>query len=248
MLKSKALDILGALTHDEVKEFHIFLSSPYFNTNKTIVKFYDILIKFYPDFNNPTLTKEYIFKKLHPGNKFKDEVIRNLLSRLLLLGETFLRQKSIENDKHGKEVYLIEELSKRKIGNLFEKNVKRLEKDLPSRDTDGNSYLVKFRLETEKFNFNMSNKKISSPLDIEDDMNILIKRGEHLINFFVLTHIKEMDFLEKFSKLFNYKIDETLPADFSTRIKLKELLEYLIKRKDENSIIYEVYPESDKGI
>jgi hypothetical protein len=87
----------------------------------------------------------------------------------------------------------------------------------------------------------MSNKRISSPLDIEDDMDILIKRGEHLINFFILTHIKEMDFLEKFSKLFNYKIDDTLPADFSTRIKLNELLEYLIRRNDENSIIYEIY-------
>lgn len=241
MLKSKALDILGALSPDEVKEFRIFLTSPYYNTNKTVLKFFDILIKFYPEFNQSSLTKESIYTKMHPGSKYKDEVIRNLLSRLLLLGENYLRVKGFENDEYRKELYLIGELSKRKVGSLFEKNVKRLESSLPEKDTEGTSYLLKFELETEKFNFNLSNKKISSPLDIEEDMEILIKRGEHLINFFVLTHLKGMDFLQKFSKLYNFSIEDTLPADFTKRLKLPELLEYMIRRKGENKEIYQIY-------
>ena len=84
--------------------------------------------------------------------------------------------KGFENDEYRKELYLTSELSKKKgTGSLFEKNVKRLEKSLPEKDTEGTSYLLKFELETEKFNFNLSNKKISSPLDIEEDMEILIK-------------------------------------------------------------------------
>ena len=92
MLKSKTLDILGALSPDEVKEFRIFLTSPYYNTNKTVLKFFDILIKFYPDFNQSSLTKENIYAKLHPGSKYKDEVIRNLLSRCFCLEKIFCRE------------------------------------------------------------------------------------------------------------------------------------------------------------
>lgn len=241
MLKSKTLDILGALSPDEVKEFRIFLTSPYYNTNKTVLKFFDILIKFYPDFDQSSLTKENIYAKLHPGSKYKDEVIRNLLSRLLLLGENFLRVKGFENDKYRKELYLTSELSKRNVGSLFEKNVKRLEKSLPKKDTQGASYLMKFELETEKFNFNLSNKKISGPLDIKENMDILIGRGENLINFFILGLMSENDFLKKFSKLYNYNIDDTLPVDFTKRLKLPELLEYMIRRKGSNKEIYEIY-------
>lgn len=241
MLKSKALDILKALSPEEVKDFRIFLSSPYFNTNKTIIRFYDILMKYYPDFNSQTFTKENIYLKLHPSTSYKDEVIRNLLSRLLLLGENYLMLKSFEVSEYRKDLHLISELNKRRISSLFEKNVKRIEKTLPEVDTDGNSYLIKFELETEKFNFNLANKKISSPLDIEDVMQILISRGEDLINFFILMHLKEMDFLEKFQKIYNYDIGDTLPTDFSKRIKLTGVLEYLINRKDKNSVIYEIY-------
>lgn len=241
MLKSKTLDILGALSPDEVKEFRIFLSSPYYNTNKTVLKFFDILIKFYPEFNQSSLTKENIYAKLHPGVKYKDEVIRNLLSRLLLLGENYLRVKGFESNEYRNELSLIGELSKRKVASLFEKNVKKLEKSLPKNDTTGTTYLMKFELETEKFNFNQANKRISSPLDIDESMSVLIKRGENLINFFILTLMAEVDFMKKFSKHYNYGIDDTLPMDFTKRLKLPELLDYMIRRKGDNKEIYQIY-------
>ncbi|MCB0722577.1 MAG: hypothetical protein KDC42_09750 [Ignavibacteriae bacterium] len=241
MLKSKALDIISTFSSNEIKDFREFLSSPFFNTNKTLIKFYDQIAKFYPDFSKEPLSKEYLFKKLHPDEEYRDEVVRNLLSRLLALGESFLKIKGMENDEFGSDIYLVEELNRRKLGSLFEKNVSKMMTNLPEKDTDGFSYLIRFKLETERFNYIISNKKISSPLDIEEVMQILIKMGEQLINFFVMKHLNEMDSLEKFSKLYNYKIDNTLPVDFSKRIKFTELLDYLVKRKDENSIIYEIY-------
>lgn len=241
MLKSKALDIIGSFSSEEVKEFREFLSSSYYNTNKTLSKFYDLIAKFYPDFNKSTLTKEYLYGKLYPGEKYRDEVIRNLLSRLLSQGESYLRVKGFEEDSFGRDIYLIEELNKRKIGSLFDKNVNRMEKLLAKKDIDGNSYFYKFRLETEKFNYNLTNRRISSPLEIDEDMEILKKRGEHIINFFIMTHLKETDFLNKFSNLYNYDIDDFLTIDFNKKTDLINVLVHLMKRKDEYSSVYEIY-------
>lgn len=241
MLKSKALDILGALTPEEMKEFHIFVSSPFFNTNNTVIKFLDVLSKFHPDFKDPVLSKEYLYKKLHPKGTYKDEVIRNLLSRLLSLGEDYLRIKGMEKDEYRKNLHLISELNKRKVGSLFEKNVQKLEKLLPEAEFEGSSYLMKVELETQKFVFNLTNKRSASTSDIEENIDILIRRGEYLINYFILTHLKEMDFLTKFSNMYNVDISGTLPVEFMNRIKLTDLIDYLRKTKDESAVIYEIH-------
>jgi hypothetical protein len=241
MLKSKALDILGALSPEEMKEFRVFIISPYFNTNNTIIKFFDILAKYYPGFKDPVLTKEFVFKKLNPQLKYKDEVIRNLFSRLLSLGEEFLRIKGMQNDEYRKELHLITELNKRKVGSLFEKNVQKLEKLLPEKEFEGNSYQIKMELESQKFVYSLINKKISSTNEIEDNINTLIRRGENLINYFVLTHLKEMDFLRKFSNMYNVDISDTLPMDFMNRIKIIELVDYLRKTNDSSSVVYDIH-------
>lgn len=241
MLKSKGLDILGAFTSEEMKEFRVFITSPYFNTNNSVVKFFDVLAKFHPGFKDPTLSKEFVFKKLNPNAKYKDEVIRNLFSRLLSLGEEFLRIKGMYNDEYRSNLHLITELNKRKVSGIFEKNVQKLEKLLPEKEFEGHSYQIKMELETQKFVFSLTNKKISSTNEIEENINTLIRRGENLINYFVLTYLKEMDFLSKFSNMYNTDTSETLPMEFMNRIKIIELVDYLRKTNDKNSVVYEIH-------
>ena len=116
-----------------------------------------------------------------------------------------------------------------------------MEKLLEKQDIDGNSYFFKFRLETEKFNYNLTNRRISSPLEIDEDMMILKKRGEHIINFFIMAHLKQTDFLNKFSSLYNYDIDEYLTIDFNKKTDLINVLIHLMQRNDEYSNVYEIY-------
>ena len=63
-MKGKSLDIIKTFSEDEIKKFDLFLSSPYFNSKKSIVRLFKELRKFYPDFDSEDLTEEYLYSKV----------------------------------------------------------------------------------------------------------------------------------------------------------------------------------------
>jgi hypothetical protein len=52
MKNSKLASLLSKLSQKEFKEFGKFVKSSYFNTNSNIIKLYDLIAKYFPDFNN----------------------------------------------------------------------------------------------------------------------------------------------------------------------------------------------------
>ena len=85
MLKSKALDILKTFSTEEFKRFEQFVSSPYFNTNKSVLKLVLELKKFYPDFNSDKMTEDYIYGRVYGKDKYSYSAMRNLMSGLIQL-------------------------------------------------------------------------------------------------------------------------------------------------------------------
>jgi hypothetical protein len=121
MISSKAIELISTFSKTEFNDFGSFVSSPYFNRESVMVKFYDVLKKYYPSFDNRNFTKEKVFTKLYPGKKYNDGVMRNILSSMLELAETFLGVEQLVNDKVQFNFVLMKELSERKQLKLFER-------------------------------------------------------------------------------------------------------------------------------
>src|SRR5690242_19380232 len=94
MVDSKLIILLRGLIPVELRYFKEYIHSPYFNKNKRLCRLVDILYSTAPDFNHESLAKEHLFAKLFPGEPYKDQKLRDLISHTVQFLEDFL---AIEN-------------------------------------------------------------------------------------------------------------------------------------------------------
>ena len=123
MIKAKVLDILKALSKDELKQFGEYISSPVINKRETVAELFNAYRKHFPEFSDKSFTKEKVFRKLYPGKAYNDEVFRNLNSQLLKHAEDFLSFLSYTSNQFSVKKHLLSELLNRNILSLFEKNL-----------------------------------------------------------------------------------------------------------------------------
>ena len=125
IFSSKFVRLIKALTEEEVKSFEIWLSSPWCNTNKNIIRLFDVLKKHAPQFDSEKLTKEKLFKKILPNGKFSDRRMNNLLSEGYLVLEQFVIFQNLKNNQHLRKDILTQEFQKRDLEDWFFKNVRK---------------------------------------------------------------------------------------------------------------------------
>jgi hypothetical protein len=131
MLKSKATEIFSKLPSHEMKEVRALINSPLYNKNKNIIKLYDALKPFYPEFSDAKCTKQTIYKVIFDDKPYNDKIMRNLLSEFYKLAEEYLVYKASQSEKY-KEMLLFENLIEydtvypKKYNEAVEKNKTRL--------------------------------------------------------------------------------------------------------------------------
>lgn len=173
MINTKVIKVLNLLTNDEFKELGKFINSPFFNSNKSLIKLYLLLKKHYPGFE---FTAEDAFKFLFPGKVFYIARIRQLFAEMYQLCEDFLAHKSLNADNFTKKYYIIKELEKNKLDTLFLTNVKKLEEELDSSKKGEDSYKRRGELESVIVDFH---------LDRNNQHKIqyhILRRGEYYMN------------------------------------------------------------------
>lgn len=139
MKNNKSIDILRTFSEDYLKDFKLFIASPYFNTNKKLVKLYDLLYKTRPVFNDDVLLKENLFKKLYPGKTYNQQVIKNLFTQFNDLLEEFITLTEFKKNPTDAKYYRLkffqgnhkeefEKYAKAELVNLEESNLSTQEK------------------------------------------------------------------------------------------------------------------------
>lgn len=93
---SKLGQFISTLKSEEFKEWEAFISSPFFNTNQNVLKLWKILMPHHPELNQPTLTKEKIYKRIFKS-EYKDLKMRKLMSATVKLLEKFWVYSKLEN-------------------------------------------------------------------------------------------------------------------------------------------------------
>lgn len=140
MHNSKLLKFLKILNATELKRLHQFLKSPFFNKNPHLLKLYQILRVWYPDFNSPKLEREKIFKKLFPDRAYDYQKLLNLISDFTNLLKQYLQILQLEKEKQVQDELLIKAYSKRAGAyDVFIKQIEKTKKELdaqPYRNAD----------------------------------------------------------------------------------------------------------------
>ena len=115
MRNSKIIDLLSTFTAAEMKQFGVFITSPYFNKQADVINFFDYIHTYHPDFDKAPLEKETVFEHLFPSKAFEDKKMRYLMSDLSKLAERFLTINHYERDKEQVQLDLLSCFMERKL-------------------------------------------------------------------------------------------------------------------------------------
>lgn len=124
-MKSKTIEILRTFDADEFKKLGKFLDSPYFKHIRDLTPLYNALKSYHPDFNDPKLTRESLYKAIYPDKKAGDakseSLMKTLLSDMFKASREFLIYLGLERDKNRRKYYMLDQLRERKLYKEFEK-------------------------------------------------------------------------------------------------------------------------------
>ncbi len=151
MTESTLILLLKKFDKQRLKDFNNFIKSPFFNTNKALIKLYEYIRKQSPEYSTEKLNKQYVYRKIFGKTEYNDGFLRVLMSNLQSLAEEYLTYTSLSSDPLIKKKYLLDELTGLGEKKLAEKILNRelkLLKDITPKDPDdylGMHYLAFYK-------------------------------------------------------------------------------------------------------
>lgn len=145
MLQNSFLvNILKSFSTQEWKDFNRFINSPYFNTNKQLVKFFSLIERYLKKEDTSKLEKIILFKLIYTGKKYEDNLMRKLISLANKLTEQFLAtERTLRNSLEMKRKFIYE-LSERNITNGLDKHFHLCESLILGKKMTEEIYLEKY--------------------------------------------------------------------------------------------------------
>ncbi len=226
MYNHKLILLLKTLSGKEIKELDAFLRSPYFNTNRHLVEIFQLLKKAHPDFQKLE-NKEALYKRIHPGKKFRDVHLRQYFSALTSLVEEFLAIRKFEREKTLYRHALLEEMIDRNTERLF--NHTLLKTNDKSKSEDDAFYLSQFQLEDLRNKFLVNTAQQQNRFAEQPDYAKAIRL---LDTFYIIRKLKF------YCSQLNYK---TIAAVDKETILMDEILELLSKKDYSETPAIDIY-------
>ncbi|MFZ1320041.1 MAG: hypothetical protein WAT71_00650 [Ignavibacteria bacterium] len=195
------IKIIQTLTKVELKEFSLFICSPYHNQNKKLLELFTEIVKYCPDFNDKDFTKKNIYSALYGEKVFNDNTIRSILSDLNLLLEKFVELKYFQRRNNG--CMLISALAERGLDEL---SYGCINNHTASNKKFDPEYLHdESEIQIQKINYLISCKKIKTKRSLEKidtEINKLMHIEFSNYYFRMITH-----FTNLFTLYSNYNIE-----------------------------------------
>lgn len=256
MYKRKFLDILESLTDKEFKDFGKFLNSPFFNVNKNLIRFYEIIKKHYDTKNLSEFSPQVIYKYIYKTDKFNSSKINKLVSDFRILLENFLIHYKVEDDLIGKKAYLSKHLNGKDVRDLYEIEIEDIKKLIHSSKWDSKSYYfskLKIMIEelSEKIHNFSNDKKVDKVENLTDSLDqfyIFIKLYicHILVQHNLIQDVEVSDYgFSNIKSLINY-IEKNI--DFYKKFEPRIYLYYLVLRLTQKNKEDKDYTEIEKYI
>jgi len=128
----KAIEILKTFSTIEFKQFEKFAASTFFSTGRNVAGLIKYLKILHPEYPEKKLEFEFINRKISPGGALSDDSLRMQFTALEHLCKSFLSVNHHLNSSRF-DTNMLEELSARGLGSVFEKEIARAELNLQSR-------------------------------------------------------------------------------------------------------------------
>ncbi|HJY64095.1 MAG TPA: hypothetical protein VJ455_08050 [Ignavibacteria bacterium] len=157
----KLFSILKTFTNDELAGFGKFLASPYFNQNENVIKLFNTINVYHPDYSSDNLANENLHRNIYPGAKINFGSINNLVTRLINLAERFLVVNSFEEDSSVSNQFLLRQFEERGLDSLFESTIKKTKSEIEKQCIhDENYYRNMYDINELEIIFNRNRKPL----------------------------------------------------------------------------------------
>jgi hypothetical protein len=123
-MDNKIYTILSEFSKIEMNRLEKYIQSPYFNRSEAISKLFEIFMKNIESKRPKELTKEDIWKQLHPKEKMDDMRFRKYNSDLLRLVEGYLAQQIYDENPLHQAIYLMDAVSRKKMDKLHNTTIR----------------------------------------------------------------------------------------------------------------------------
>lgn len=232
---TKLVQLLKTFSISELKEFEKFVLSSSTGKGKNYIYLVKILTKSLLKDETDKLFKEKIYEKLYPGKKYSEQTLKNLLTGLTKICEEFLIGKYLSRNPFIKKASFLQELTKRKAGNIFKKEIKQAKFNINSSLIDNTYYEKKFMME----DLDRSNNILMNRphLNFQNVLNM----GNFLIKDFIIKLSAVTSEMKVNSNTHNYNFDDSQLNNFLKYINLSEWIKSVKADKSEDSEILEIY-------
>ncbi|MFZ1323296.1 MAG: hypothetical protein WAT71_17205 [Ignavibacteria bacterium] len=245
MKDSRLIELLSTFDEEELNSFKKFLLSPFNKSKRNIGSLLNYLISIRLEFNSEKSNKEFVFKKLFPGEKFNYKKLENLTLDLYNSAKSFLVHKTIEEDELECQIFLSKAFYNKKLSEHSMKTLAQVEKKLKPEFISDKDYFSKLRqitflksayytkynefdnlIESKRNYFEASATQfiIDSAEFLSIRKPVLDTHGKNIENYFIESVMKSFD-IDKMIKL--------LEKDDNANIPIITLHYYRLKTIDE---------------
>ncbi len=126
MKNSKLIDILKALTKEEIKALETFITYAKTKENTFAQQLFAFLFKQYPEFLERNIEKNKVYKKLFPTKKYDENKLSKIMSEITKITEEYIITNQSKNNELSNKIQLLKFYNERDL----EKHYKQIEKEI----------------------------------------------------------------------------------------------------------------------
>lgn len=183
-----SVELLKTLNENELSRLRDFITSPFYNKSRTLLKLFDIITKYRPAYTSVKLSKEKLYKKLYPGKNYNEQTMRSRMVELAALIREYLSVAGAAQEDFQLKKSLVKQYRVKRRYELADKVVRNELSKLENRkvyDTDyfGDSLIMLDQL-----------AKLYTARDMKAEaLTISHKRGEFTLNHFLINLLQAND-------------------------------------------------------
>lgn len=208
-----------------MNEFGKFVRSPFYNESEKMIKLYDLIRKYYPEFNDINFTKENVYKELYGSGKYEDKKIRDRFSDMLKLAEEYLSILNFKKNKFMFKKCSLDELLDRDLHVHFEKKYKETKKILAERKLaeDEEYFFHEYILSIAYNAFNQYKHPLGKKNNYFDDVAVEL---DSLIKYFVMETMRYYAFANHLKKFVNIDFNYDFYNEVMSYIEKNDMRKY----------------------